>query len=143
MIERSRNSQKSTPAFAPDDRERTEKKWREFVRSVVSENIDDSASVRGVRGEASNGVNASDRSRVRTCLQGATANGRSEDRTNVVLGPWEPATPEQVEEERRRVIEEPPGRWWWRPRYELAVLERSGMNRDAAVDQVRADHEAT
>jgi hypothetical protein len=62
---------------------------------------------------------------------------------NIILGPWQPATPEQVAEERRRVLEAEPSRWWWKPRYRLADLERDGMERAQAVAQVRREHEAT
>jgi hypothetical protein len=58
---------------------------------------------------------------------------------NVIPGPWNPSTPEQVAEHRRRVLEEEPRRWWWKPRYQLADLERAGMERADAVDQVRAE----
>jgi len=62
--------------------------------------------------------------------------------SSVVIGPWKPATPEEVTEERRRVLEEEPRRWWWKPRYRLADLERAGMNHADAVDQVRAEFAA-
>lgn len=54
-------------------------------------------------------------------------------------GPWKPTTPEEVTEERRRVLECEPHTWWWKPRYELAVLMRDGMDQAPAVEKVRGE----
>ena len=57
----------------------------------------------------------------------------------VILGPWRPTTPDELAEERRRVMEEEPRRWWCQPRYRVAELERSGMDRARAVATVREE----
>jgi hypothetical protein len=61
------------------------------------------------------------------------------ERELVSIGPWKPATPEQVANERRRVLEEEPRTWWWMPRYRLAELERRGLSRAEAMAKVRAE----
>ncbi len=58
---------------------------------------------------------------------------------NLLFGPWNPLTPEQVANERRRVLEEEPRTWWWMPRYRLAELERRGLSRAEAMAKVRAE----
>ena len=57
-------------------------------------------------------------------------------------GPWKPTTPDEITEECRRVLECEPHAWWWKPRYELAVLMRGGMDQVAAVERVRGEVEA-
>ena len=54
-------------------------------------------------------------------------------------GSWKPTTSEEVTEERRRVLECEPHAWWWKPRYELAVLMRGGMEQGPAVERVRGE----
>ncbi len=53
--------------------------------------------------------------------------------------PWKPTMPEEITEERRRILECEPHTWWWKPRYELAVLMRGGMDQEPAVERVRGE----
>ncbi len=70
-------------------------------------------------------------------------NSHSRLSPTVIVGPWEPATAEQITNERRRVLEEEPRRWWWQPRYRLAELERGGPSRAEAVQAVREEAAGT
>jgi len=65
------------------------------------------------------------------------------ERELVSIGPWKPATPDQMAEERRRVLEEEPRRWWWQPRYRFEELVREGLSRTEAVRTVREEEAGT
>ena len=114
-------------------------RWHRFVQSVVGENKQVTSSVQAVQTPP---LGHPGRTCLSTCpppLKGVDLGQASPELDNVILGPWEPATEEQLAEERRRVLEEPPRRWWWRPRYQLAELERGGMEREQAVAAIRAE----
>lgn len=139
MVECPFNSQKTDILSKQKLTGQENEKWREFVQSVVGENKQVTESVQTVQPPPLGHPGRTSLSRCPPPFKGVDSGQASAGLDNVILGPWAPATPEQVEEERRRVLEAEPRRWWWRPRYRLAELERGGMEREQAVALVRAE----
>ena len=114
--------------------------WRQFVQRLTYAKTRDTKSVQGVQEPRMDNLDTTLCPAVHPPFKGVDAwTGVPISEPKVIVGPWEPTTPDEVLEEQRRLLEEKPRRWWWNPRYRLADLERGGIERAAAVEQVRAE----